>query len=80
MTEASRSIVGGTCHVFHAFEVGYSIDIDQAAQRVSGAGRIALASSVRQCGSRSERFRRMHRRSLHRVSTPTLTRTAQVLL
>ena len=42
MTEASRSIVGGTCHVFHAFEVGYSIDIDQAAQRVSGAGRIAL--------------------------------------
>ena len=47
MTEASRSIVGGTCHVFHAFEVGYSIDIDQAAQRVSGAGRIALASSDR---------------------------------
>ena len=47
MTEASRSIAGGTCHVFHAFEVGYSIDIDEAARRVFGADRIALASSDR---------------------------------
>jgi hypothetical protein len=47
MSNTDRSVDGGTCHVFHAFEAGYSIDIDSAARCVAGAGRIGFASGDR---------------------------------
>ncbi|MEI6475264.1 MAG: hypothetical protein WCO75_07710 [Planctomycetota bacterium] len=47
MTATDRTTAGGTCHVFHAFEAGFSVDIESAARSVAGAGRIGLATSDR---------------------------------
>jgi len=38
----TRSVDGGTCHVFHAFEAGESIDVERAAAIVAGSTRPGL--------------------------------------
>lgn len=45
-----RSVEGGTCHVFLAFEAALAIDLDAAERRVRGAGRAGLAASDRNVG------------------------------
>ncbi len=47
MTAPARAIDGGTCHVFHAFEAAFSIDLDAAARRIAGAGRAGLTAGDR---------------------------------
>jgi hypothetical protein len=39
---AARSVDGGACHVFHAFEAGVAVDLDRAAAAVRGARRTGL--------------------------------------
>jgi hypothetical protein len=47
LTAPARAIDGGTCHVFHAFEAAFSIDLDAAARRIAGAGRAGLTAGDR---------------------------------
>ena len=45
-----RTVEGGTCHVFLAFEAALAIDLDAAERRVRGAGRAGLAAGERNVG------------------------------
>ena len=44
---APRPVSGGVCHVFHAFEAAFSIDLDAAVGRIRGAGRSGLTAGDR---------------------------------
>jgi hypothetical protein len=46
----ARTVEGGTCHVFVAFEAAVAIDLDAAERRVRGAGRAGLAAGERNAG------------------------------
>lgn len=50
MNAQARSLDGGTCHVYHAFEAAFAIDLERAGRRLKETARAGLAVGERNVG------------------------------